>query len=432
MYCTLDGKPFAFAIEDLIVPVELRPKPAQGDETLFVLPYAKKAGADPSAAAAEQRAKVGPEVLMFLNHIAELSWVDSAGGGEQCRCDRRDDGVVTFERSRGGKSNSSAYRVFRREVTLPDGRPAEVCAAFRLNADGKVVSESAPAKLWVYFETEEQTGMRFRLHGPFKLTDNRANIMRAEPFNHELIDDLAALATSALAQLCGEGRIIRESLNAFPIPADDVPEGLKKIADALWQTMRDEEVLPKASGGYANPASLWQGTQELRTVFDDRDLTALAKDDTAWAVSAGQRNSRIDRLLTHVGVAELNLQVVVRQLEVASQTRERVQAWLKSHDDAWLQDFYQLLNAIKGHYQAIALGRLPIVRAAGSNHLPAEQVRFTPGEDRKRLKMRATFSIDRPPTYAVMIMPVQSAIMPVIGSVVPTPSTLSHTITFQR
>jgi hypothetical protein len=32
----------------------------------------------------------------------------------------------------------------------------------------------------------------------------------------------------------------------------------------------------------------------------------------------------------------------------------------------------------------------------------------------------------------VMIMPVQSAIMPVIGSVVPNPNTLSHTITFQK
>jgi hypothetical protein len=41
------------------------------------------------------------------------------------------------------------------------------------NADGKVVSENSPAKLWVYFETEEQTGLRFRLHGPFKLTDSR-------------------------------------------------------------------------------------------------------------------------------------------------------------------------------------------------------------------------------------------------------------------
>jgi hypothetical protein len=379
VYCRLDGQPFAFAIEDLIVPIALEPRRAQGKETLFVLPYAKKERANRSAEAAEQLKKVGPEVLMFLNHIVELSWEDSAGAGEQCRCTRSEDGVVRFERSRGGNSSASAYRVFRRDVTLPDGRPAEACVAFRLNMEGEVISEAAPAKLWVYFETEEQTGLRFRLHGPFKLTDNRANIMRAEPFNHELIDDLAALAASALLELAEEDRIARDSLNAFPIPADDLPEALKKIPEALWQTMRDEAVLPKAAGGYANPASLWQGTQELRAVLDDADLTALAEDDTAWAVSAGRR---IDRLLSHVGIAELNLEGLVRQLEVAAGRRGGLDGWLAGHDDAWVQDFYQLLNGMKG-YQAHALRHLPIVRAADGHHLCATEVRFAPAADRK-------------------------------------------------
>lgn len=87
--------------------------------------------------------------------------------------------------------------------------------------------------------------------------------------------------------------------------------------------------------------------------------------------SAGQRNSRIDRLLTHVGVAEFNLESVARKLEVAAQTWGRVQSWLKAHDDGWMQGFYQLLNGIKGHRQALALGHLPIVRASGGNHLHA-------------------------------------------------------------
>jgi hypothetical protein len=347
-----------------------------------VLPYAKKEGVNRSEKAAEQLAKSGPEVLMFLNHIAELSWEDTGGNGEQCRCDRGNDGVVSFERSGGGKSGSSSYRRFCREVMLPDGELSEACVAFRLNADGNVVSENSPAKLWVYFETEEQTGLRFRLHGPFKLTDSRANIMREEPFNHQLVDDLAALAASALTQLCDEDRIVRESLNAFPIPADDVAENCKKVAEAMWQAMREQEVLPKAAGGYANPASLWQGTQELRAVFDDADLTVLAGDATAWAVSVGQRNSRIDRLLAQAGVPEFNLEGVIRQLEVAAPHQGRVQAWLKGHDDEWVQAFYQLLNGIK-NYQTTALGRLPIVRAADGRHLRAAEVRFAPAEERK-------------------------------------------------
>jgi hypothetical protein len=53
-----------------------------------------------------------------------------------------------------------------------------------------------------------------------------------------------------------------------------------------------------------------------------------------------------------VGIAEFNL-----KNEVAAQTRGLVQAWLKTHDDAWMQNFCQLLGGIKDHYHALALGR---------------------------------------------------------------------------
>ena len=94
VYCRLDGQPFAFAIEELIVPVPLLPTGRQGDETLFLLPYSTKQGVDRSSEAAAQLARTGPEVLMFLNHIEELVWEDSAGNGEQYRCVRGAEKII--------------------------------------------------------------------------------------------------------------------------------------------------------------------------------------------------------------------------------------------------------------------------------------------------------------------------------------------------
>jgi hypothetical protein len=128
VYCKLDRQPFAFAIEDLLVPVALPPADDQGEATLFVLPYAKKEGVDRSSEAAAQLIKAGPEVLMFLNHIEELIWEDSSGKGERYRCVRGADGITVFERSEFGsekkKHSHSSYRLFRQLVTLPDGRPS--------------------------------------------------------------------------------------------------------------------------------------------------------------------------------------------------------------------------------------------------------------------------------------------------------------------
>jgi hypothetical protein len=244
------------------------------------------------------------------------------------------------------------------------------------------VGENGPAKLWVYFETEEQIGFRLRVHGPFKLTDSRANIMRNEPFNRQLIDDLSALAATALALLRDENRLVRDTLNALPIPADDIAEGWAMLAGSIWQTLRAQGVLPTAAGGYAETGGLWQGTQEFRTVLDDQDLTALAGKEMSWAVSAGQRNSRIDRLLTHIGVQGLTLDGLIKQLESAAQRPNRLESWLARRDDAWVQSLYLLLNGAKG-YQVKRLTDLPIVRTADGKgkHLRASQVRFAPAND---------------------------------------------------
>ena len=384
VYCQLGRRPFAFAIEELIVPVALPPAVSLGEETLFVLPYINNQSVDRSSEAAAQLTKTGPEVLMFLNHIEELVWEDSAGDGERYRCRRGADGITTFERTALGAGkkgrSSTAYRLFRKPVTLPDGRPSEVSIAFRLNANGKAVGESGPAKLWVYFETEEQIGFRFRVHGPFKLTDNRANIMRGEPFNRHLIDELSSLAATALTELRDQKRLVRETLNALPIPADDIAEGWTALAESVWQALCEQEALPTAAEAYAGPTCLWQGTQDLRAVLNDEDLTALAGQDRSWAVSAGQRNSRIDRLLSHVGVEELTIDGLVRQLEAAAQRADQLKSWLARHDDSWVQSLYLLLNGIKG-YQVSRLGHLPMVRTADGEHVRANRVRFAPAND---------------------------------------------------
>jgi hypothetical protein len=117
-----------------------------------------------------------------------------------------------------------------------------------------------------------------------------------------------------------------------------------------------------------------EGNQDLRSVLEDQDLAALTGKEMSWAVSAGQRNSRIDRLLSHVGVEELTLDGLLKQLESAAQRSNRIESWLAGHDDAWVQMLYLLLNSIKG-YQATRLSYLPIVRTAEGEHLRARQAR---------------------------------------------------------
>jgi len=67
---------------------------------------------------------------------------------------------------RGRRAAEVAYVVYSQDVTIPEAdRPLNVRIAFRLNDHGQVVPEDQGTKLFVYFETEESTGLRFRVHG---------------------------------------------------------------------------------------------------------------------------------------------------------------------------------------------------------------------------------------------------------------------------
>jgi hypothetical protein len=72
---------------------------------------------------------------------------------------------------------STPYLVREREVKWAGtDRRLNVQVAFRLDDKGQITEDGTAGQLDVFFPTDEQTRLKFRLHGPFLLTDNRANV----------------------------------------------------------------------------------------------------------------------------------------------------------------------------------------------------------------------------------------------------------------
>ena len=84
--------------------------------------------------------------------------------------------------------------MFTRNVRLSNenDRKLDVRIAFRLDEKGSIIAEP-DQKLAVYFPTEQATGLNFRLHGPFLLTDSRANIKKDDDTNKSLMQECAIL-----------------------------------------------------------------------------------------------------------------------------------------------------------------------------------------------------------------------------------------------
>ena len=133
--------------------------------------------------------------------------------------------------------------------------------AFRLDEKGKIVSEPGQ-KLVVYFPTEQETGLNFRLHGPFLLTDNRANIKIDNETNNKLLQECAVLLGESIQQIKKENLLTVDFLSLLPIRKDTVPP----LFQAIYTGAPDTETispLPTADGTFASANTGETGTWSI-------------------------------------------------------------------------------------------------------------------------------------------------------------------------
>ena len=210
IYTQLEKKRFAFAIEHLVVPVALseNDKQSQHSNTQFIFPFIKRQGRTLYPKIRERLSTLGFEALLFLQHLISIEWqagaeyhgkyahtVKDVSGGRHELCG---DNVEKGQR----RQSTVEYLMFTRKVRLKNEneRKLDVRIAFRLDEKGSIIAER-DQKLAVYFPTEQATGLNFRLHGPFLLTDNRANIKSDDDTNKKLIQECAILLGESIQHI---------------------------------------------------------------------------------------------------------------------------------------------------------------------------------------------------------------------------------------
>lgn len=349
VYTSLDGEAFAFAIEDLVVPVPLDPLQSIGaGETHFVFPLKEGDRAAIRQTIHDRLSTLGAHTLLFLNHIETVDWQSDLASGSYT-CDRSDPSLpVLRDLPATGEQRRSRHLLYTRDVTDKNAdRPLTVRIAFRLNDQGQVVPEEQGTKLFVYFETEESTGLRFRVHGPFLLTDNRANIKQKNRTNATFIGECTRLLLDALLDMKSRSLLGATALAALPNADDNLPDFSQPFRDTVVAAVRENALIPAHDGGHASATELVQGAAAIRELFDDKAMAFLTENAyVGWAVSVA-RNQRAEQFLRTAGVPEFGMK------ELAEAVGDRFgglnpptagQSWLAGRKDSWMQQFYALLR----------------------------------------------------------------------------------------
>lgn len=304
VHSRIEGQPFAFAIEKLVVPRIIATEHCD-TTTRIALPLRPDTADIILGRAREGLAAAGPRALLFLRKIKRLEWIDGEHQGHAEVTDNAD-GVRSIRSVLpDGSAHRERFLILTRAVEQREQRKQyEVKAALRMNDGGELVAEDAPTRLMVFFETQEITGLHFLIHGPFQLTDNRANIKLDDAWNAELIETLANLVADTLPDLRERGMLKRGVLDLLPHAGDDLPAIFAPIRAIVAKRFSTEPLIPSHAGAFVTAGGAVRGPAELRELLGDEGLSRFGgKADRSWIVT-GLRNSRTESFLTMLKIEE--------------------------------------------------------------------------------------------------------------------------------
>lgn len=382
VHCTIEGRSLAFAIEDLVIP-RLIPTVHDGATTRIVLPLRADRAEQTLAQARHGLAAAGTRALLFLENIKLLEWTDSAATGTARVEDLPGDIRSIRSDMPDGRQTSERFLLLSREIErAEDQKYYGVKAALRLNDDDDLAPEEGPTRLMVFFETEENTGLHFLIHGPFQLTDNRANIKREDDWNIRLIEAIATLVADSLPALRDRGLLKRGILDLLPNAGDELPPAFQPILTTIIAAFAEAPLIPAHGGGYTTSLAAIRGPAELRELLGKEGLARFAhKPDRRWIVS-GLRNTRAEAFLTTLKIEEWGYSEFLAAFQRAFATQQYYQseidackvakAWFDGLDDEATQRFYLALDAAsKAQKRHVSLAHYQFVRLEdGRRHSP--------------------------------------------------------------
>ena len=373
VHTSIDGVPFAFAIRDLVVPTRM-PFLGRDGWTRFVLPLRDKS----SDVAGRLRAALrdgGPRSMLFLDRLKSLCWTDGMARERYSVDDRT--GSVRVLRREGdhGTAVTERYLVLTRAVQLEGGGEHAVKVALRQNAEGDIVRTETGTKLAVFFETEEQTGLYFHVHGPFRLTDNRANIKRGDAWNEHLVDEIGRLLVQSLPGIRDSGLLKRSFLEVLPNGTDGLAAPWSQLPLPLVAAFKAEALAPAQFGGHLPASKLMRGPADLRELLGDGGLQRLSgKPDVRWSVT-GLRNSREELFLGSLGIPEWAMTDLVAALSADpwGGGRKGVWGWFDGLSDEAVQRLYLLLDGAKVSSTSILVRYMPLIRLENGTRVQASK-----------------------------------------------------------
>lgn len=378
----------SFKIERFIVPSVLSNdfSGRKTNETLFVFPFD-----DPLHDSKEAYEDISNKLenlaypLLFLTNLKHITYKISNSDGEYNKDirDTYDFNGVTVDyiyllNSNRTQKNEEIILLF----TRVDNRNNKYSVGYFLDNDHNLIPVSKPA--FCFFPTKEATGLKFIVHAPFLLTDNREGILAGSFHNKTMIECLAKLAADAICIIKSIGknsdlRLIDDSIvdiipydpNLFSDPFDKSRISFKPFYNSFLNLFKTEQIIPSVNEYITSKDAYWASSIDLPKMFSNNQLKQITGNQSAgWAFPSLGRDAKRDNKPLCSFIDEIVKTNVDDDAILKGRQKELVfvpvlqryvpvvpfegisKSFIESQPVEWLHGFYQWISSSSGRIKA--------------------------------------------------------------------------------
>lgn len=356
-----------FKLENYIVPAEIpsigaKRKPG---ETLFYFPFNHKDKPQGEAYLdIEEKFCSLFQPILFLSHLERIKWQSIVKKGEYSRKVLRAEpfnqtlaSLMEVSGMLNGTSRKEQIWLFSRKAIHPMANTSHQLAIGYFLTDTKMLKTGRLYDAFCFFPTKEETKLGFIIQAPFLLTDNREGIKAGDPWNVELINQLAVLAADSLPVLKMIGTrektfLLNDSLlDLIPYRPADFPEvgnkakiSFRPFYTSILKKLSEDELLPGRNGRYLKSSkAYWVTDPELADLFSDQQISELMIVYNAGLVFVTKGQKQLNQANKPLEAYISSL--VVDVLDAKKLLRRFTAKFIESQTDEWLLKLYAYLGS---------------------------------------------------------------------------------------
>ena len=362
---------YHFKITDFIVPEEIEATNNGERSTEIILPFNHPDISTDNAykQISGRLQALESESLLFLRNIKEIQWRTESNSGHYLSEIKGNKASLISQVN--DKDDLIEFFFTRKQIEV-DGTALNIVVAYQLNGDGKIVPVH-DSRLFVFFPTNERTGLKFLVHAPYKTTPSRESIPFDDNQNKDITTAVSALIAESILGMKNSDLLSVDVLSMLPIDAENEHPLYSAAFHQVKSIFASESLLPTSSGDYGSSENtILARERELTNLLVHMDCTELFHREFWLSTEITYDKTRVlrDYLISELDMPEITMQKFCSGIN---------EEFIKTKSDNWMVDFYSSITKNKALYRAGAgyqtkgvLRERPIIRLEDDSHVCPE------------------------------------------------------------